>query len=1235
MSLETELSEMSDAGRFERVATEVLRWSDHKHESVIQTGINTEGKPIRDPVDGFGQIPDAEPPHYVYLEFTTTQKSGLERKWLANPGPGSDQPKGDLIKAAEEAESIREYTPDAEFTIALVSNRVLDSELLRGVCGTVSALDVSVDVWDVHRLSDFLRTDPNGQYIRKEYFGIDEERLSEPLLLELSDESIRSYKEVFHIRDNEAKVERPELSTIIKRAHSSSMRSYFVPVVGNSGFGKTVICHQAMEKWRDDGNPALRLDADDINRSKSLAQAIESGLTRLQPSLESTAGQTALQLAKENRDLLIVVDDLNRANNPSQLLARLQNWMGGAREDASNGSGDDESADLNGLPVTILCPLWPRIWAKQERNFTQNEFAEIIKLDPLSTELASQLIQSHAGTHGHDLDKEHALELAEKVNRDPHLIGLLGQLMQSEDAIENLPDTSKEVLSEYAEYAYETASEASDEPLIIPDYARAVEELSLDVMDARVMAPAWRQIHEWSQSGSDNLDEVRILSEQEQLFTILNQQAERTLSFRHDRIRDFLLADASFSAIDRTDRVPSCLDDPYYYTILGTGIAFFRPSETPLSKVCDQNPLALLDALRRLGGNAPEYEDEIGTEFQQWLDRQGGYTELPNTLLGETMEILRQTDSNQVLGIAEALPQFPPVLLARFRNGDLEAGIQYCTGNRGGSPDLNNPQRDAVFDDAFQRRGDRHLDQLSEVLSSVDTPHAQGALRLAGFFGRAELGPGLTDCWENHRDDPELLPAFFWATFQCCIPENHSLVNQVVDHWDSLPGGNSIDDADIEFGTGNVFRKVQHALTRDISKNQIEYLIEAVEEYSNVDHYLVSLLSQVSDPDALELVVKKRGENIQEIDGMSPWATTLLDHWSPSHPRGQTLPPESKERMKEVWTEDENIDEIRTSAFQLWGRNAEQDDIEELKRASENDLFEYTSHYYRLTLGDETAICSPSIDFTENDGLLEALPNAWGPKAYDLVNNMLNENHPDDSENLFYTLGTVLFRIPRDDAEQLLDAYWEKVGSHSKFFQAALYIGTPLTEELAEGVYEDSDNPAGLLSRLDMNFGFKTSGRSQLISERHLHSLEPYLTDIQDMDLARIVEKAYELGMEDWATDHVRPHLSEDLRQNHFPTEDDLLEELNEVRDTEEKDIRGWMTRFEQRQTSKSNVFEIMEERLQSDPTVETYKTFVEIVKNWGRREELEILEDVSIEDDRMEQLYEDAEFGVKVRTLN
>ncbi|RRJ28497.1 ATP-binding protein [Halocatena pleomorpha] len=136
--------------------------------------------------------------------------------------------------------------------------------------------------------------------------------------LELSEQSLNAYRERVRIRTEEkAVVQHSELTTILEHARDSSSRNYLLPIVGNSGFGKTVTCYQAMEEWSDSG-PALRLEPADIQGATSLSQAIQSAFDRLYPTLNLVAGQDALRIARDTDRLLLVVDDLNRASDSSQ-----------------------------------------------------------------------------------------------------------------------------------------------------------------------------------------------------------------------------------------------------------------------------------------------------------------------------------------------------------------------------------------------------------------------------------------------------------------------------------------------------------------------------------------------------------------------------------------------------------------------------------------------------------------------------------------------------------------------------------------------------------------------------------------------------------------------------------------------------------------------------------------------------------------------------------------------------
>lgn len=651
---------------------------------------------------------------------------------------------------------------------------------------------------------------------------------------------------------------------------------------------------------------------------------------------------------------------------------------------------------------------------------------------------------------------------------------------------------------------------------------------------------------------------------------------------------------------------------------------------------------ALVEALRRLedGSDASEYKATLSEYIQRWLaseQRKRNGALLPS-VEGEVANLLQETDSSHVLPITDSISSNLPFLLARFRNGDVNAGLRYCDIHPD-APNVNNPRRDRVFEAATHRWGDQYSEALSDALAEIDEEHVHAALQLAGFLGRPELGVGLEDCWEEHGDEPELLPAFLWATFQCCIPDRTALVDQVLSRWTSLPSGSRLEDAlDDDIRREGVYRKVKFSLTRDLSEEQIQYLLETVETFPDIEYQLLLLLKSVPDPDVIELIVTKLGERDRESDGPSPFSG-FFDQWRPEHPRGRALPPEAKGRLYEIWTSASIIDEVRSKAFQLWSWSTDEDDVDELRRASDDDLFAHAATRRRLELGDEAVFRSPPLDFTENSYLLRNVPSAWCLEAYEFVDEILDHESPGEQNELFYNTGELLFRIPQSDAEQLLEDHWETVGDQPVFFQAALYTATPRTKDLAESTYEASETPAALFELMRSHFGFNRRGQSELISEEQLFALEPYLAELDDLTLVDIAEKAKTLGLTEWGETYVRPQLSEEERPRSYPTDEELLDQLDALEDRDKphralSDIRSWLKGFDRRAEPTSRAFRLLDEWLTEETSAAGYRLVAHAVKIRGTRDDLSILQGVSLDEER-EYHYDDAAFGVRVRTLS
>ncbi|MFB6187125.1 MAG: hypothetical protein ABEI86_09700, partial [Halobacteriaceae archaeon] len=317
--------------------------------------------------------------------------------------------------------------------------------------------------------------------------------------------------------------------------------------------------------------------------------------------------------------------------------------------------------------------------------------------------------------------------------------------------------------------------------------------------------------------------------------------------------------------------------------------------------------------------------------------------------LGKAADLFQETDSTVVLDLTESFPAWPQVLLARFRNGDLKAGIQFCSQGRSGSPNTNFPQRDSIIDQVEVQWGDQYAEALAGRLSSIDEEHIGGALQLAGFLESSEILPGIADAWEVFDEEDRLLATFIWGAFQCGIPVHTSFVDKIFERWASLPSANEVDDDDgsgssssDQMTKGDVFARCKFALTRDPSQEQIQYLIDAVDRFPDLEYHLMLLLQRVSDPDALELVVRTLGEYQHEAEGHGPvhLSSNLSQRWDPDARRGRTPPSQCKVRLKELWSNEEELDEIRRLAFRTWTGSAEETDLDTLREASNDELFE-------------------------------------------------------------------------------------------------------------------------------------------------------------------------------------------------------------------------------------------------------------------------------------------------------
>jgi len=113
------LSEITDAGLFEHLATAVLRGAKPElYGNLTQPGVNAEGKTVKSPVDAISFVLGANPRHMVTAQHTIGLQDDLGKKWLHDPskvtsrkGTRSVAPAGDVVKTAVIANDERRRRP--------------------------------------------------------------------------------------------------------------------------------------------------------------------------------------------------------------------------------------------------------------------------------------------------------------------------------------------------------------------------------------------------------------------------------------------------------------------------------------------------------------------------------------------------------------------------------------------------------------------------------------------------------------------------------------------------------------------------------------------------------------------------------------------------------------------------------------------------------------------------------------------------------------------------------------------------------------------------------------------------------------------------------------------------------------------------------------------------------------------------------------------------------------------
>jgi hypothetical protein len=1151
------LAAMTDRAAFERLALDILRCADGACASVIRLGINAAGETIVSPLDGFACVAGDTRPLYIAVEATTTDVRALERKWLHGT-------KGDLSKAAKKAKELRRGCPTAEIRVYLITNQVVPAELRARVDKAARKLKVDCDVWEQSRLATYLDVDSTGQFLRSAYLGKSAERLSLELLLDIGRSSHREYaseRRVAH--DSTSWISRDSDVELVAYADDPTTRA--ILIVAESGFGKTVAANRLMAEWLRRGMPSLWVPAEVIETSASLHGALDVVLRDRVPTLADHCGG-ALARASGGRRLLVAIDDINTTNAPAAVLRKLLSWA-------------SSNAD-----TILVCPVWPR-------------FASSLDLTN-RPEIRQQRIGAFAPS-----EAEAALagfgdsELATQLGYDPLLIGLFRALAQS-GATLSTNVSPRHVLQHFVQKQLDALqggalgfipqSDASE-------HRQAISRTAYASIVARRLNPPIELVRQWLNDDRLWAAMVEVLRGSGILWT-----TDRTwLAYRHDRVRDHLLADA-MAELMRTDPLSSLVCDPFFAEVSAEALLRLGTPSTLVDQLGHAEPLILVMSLRAVDPRS-EAESHIVRALQRWFAENPANGTRRHLMYRELSTI----DSHAVLEATEDQPSDDSYLeLARLRNGDARAGIDFCSSQLGDPRTTYLPRSDAIA--AAQRSHGGAVNRNFQLLAGhCDTDRVRGgAIRLAGYIGHVDMIRQSGRLWREAENPGALLPDALWA--QLTAPagqEDFSILEDMLGCY-----LDSVEPTAPAYGTRARVHELLRMSGLKIHSSSIPWLMARASSYPELWWLVCTLLAQADVPEAVEAIARLLAPNEDgtKARGSVSMGALLIGNWPKS------IATAAADRLQTMWQNASEADGVRSHAFQLWKAQAGQrpDDIQILRSIGPASLMYEQALVTRALLGDKAVESAFAALLLKTQLWARLGARVWGPALEAAVDHLLASESGTGLEHI----ADLLTLVPPREARKLLVRHWARLRDRPPFVQAALAVGGAELESLAEQAIFDwpKGEPAPLeFAILQLEMGHE-DGLNAPVDEARLERLLKYRTFFSDLELRNLGEVARKYGLAEWGRRHIAPLLTNAQRAAVFPTEDDVTQELDSIiEDTANSWLRAirWAETATERGDGMFDALDILDRWLTDKRTDEAMSLAAEIVVELRKRDGISILE--------------------------
>lgn len=1205
------LAEITDAAAFERLATSVLRAADPTYRNLAHPGVNTDGKTVKSPLDNIGWVQFAGGSRLVGAAHTTCYQTDLEGKWLHDTatvkprkvGAKPTQPAGDLVKAISEAEVYRAKHAGLAVTLALMTNRETPVDVRVRAETLAATAKIDLDVWSVSRIADFLDTTERGQVIRRVHLGTPVELVSMPLLQEMGIQSIADHLCL------------PEAREFVVRSGFNIGAGHAL-VVGDSGMGKTTACVAILRHHIEAGAPGIVIKNEYITASTTMAEALELELRRQNSGLEGGAGIKALSLSTEEAPFLVLLEDINRSDNPGGILEKVIGWV---LVEASKQQKSRSGA------WRLVCPVWPRYLEILEKRRDVFPVFNMVHLGRFTDEEGRRAVVKRAETIGRVMDEHRAAAIAKSLGNDPLLIGLHDLTGEANASL---------VLERYvAEKLAQVANRIERFPA---EVEAAISAFVLEMLSRRKLNPSWLEAMQWF-TEIEMVSILRAVVLDGSVLRLSGAGDRRTVDARHDRVMNFLMAHALADKLDSNAVNTDYLRDPFFAESVGTAALRAEIPADLLYALMENSPAAAFFALKAAVEGDHTYQSTAVAAIETWLAK-------PETALADfanqrfaAMLILAETDSPHVLRLTDMFPEsdrhWDSFLAARFRNGDVLAGLSMLTMFEFG---MTVAGRRSLLAHVQTRYGNNLVKSVESLLVQANLSPRQraGALYLAGYIGSAVSSATIRTAWDLDGSERDLR-AHLWAASRCCGSEAAETLGPVCDAWEALP-----EEKEAPIGQP-ADRLASDGVSWEFAEytphEAVPYFVQRANQSEKLNWPITYMLRAVDSPDALEHIARWLAERDRKSSGY-PFGFTLTSDWERHfRERGRVMSQTTKQRLLEMAMDTSANDYVRKRAFDLWELTFSEGDVDIARSVDPSSVLYSRALWARARRKDISVTSELAKKIEEHPPYwLQAGRYIWSEDMTAALARIIERAGNESSgENAEHAAAEALEYLDAAVAENILVPLWGGLKTKAVFVQSALLIGTTKLQSLVQQAVAQSAQPTDLFKYFSIRVTLKQQHRDGLSRLKQMEAFIPYLQLLTPSDISHLWRLCTDRGWLDFRTRHLDSLMQQQPERHAYLPGDaiktqDLDRALGGVLIAEHR----WVEMQVERGAPRTAVFQALLAWLEQRLEVDALKLVSGIFSEAANREEFELLRHVAGRRPDVEAVLAATRFNVFRRSL-